>query len=413
MQTKSSSLKTIFFIVLFDLLGVGIIIPVFAALFLKGNFLPAEMSFQSRTILLGVLSVMYPLAQFFGSPILGAFSDKYGRKPVLLVSLLGTFVGYILFAAGIFFKSIPLLFISRLLDGFTAGNISVANSAIADMSDPKTRAKNFGLIGMAFGIGFVIGPFLGGVLSDPSILPWFNFSTPFLFAALLSCLNIVFVLRSFAETLKVKNSKLHIHPLTGFVNIKKAFALPHLRILFTVMFFTVFGFSFFTQFFQVFLIERFAYTQSDIGYLFAFMGVCIALVQGGLVRTLVKYFHPPQILRVSLLGLAITLPFLVLQHQSFHIYFIIPFISIFNGLTMPNTSALVSQSADASSQGEIMGISESLRSLAMMLPPLIAGFIVAIHVSIPTLVASVSIFISWVLFVIFYKDKTKDSFHEV
>ena len=149
-----------------------------------------------------MLIASYPLAQFFGAPILGALSDKHGRKKIILISLIGTFFGYLLFAYGIITKNVTLLFASRMLDGFTGGNISTIMSAIADVSTVKDKTKNFGMIGMAFGLGIILGPFIGGNLADPNNVSWFNHSTPFWFAALICLFNIALVVFNFKETCK-------------------------------------------------------------------------------------------------------------------------------------------------------------------------------------------------------------------
>ncbi|EKD68272.1 MAG: hypothetical protein ACD_48C00001G0004, partial [uncultured bacterium] len=334
---------TLFFVVLLDLIGIGIIIPILAPLLL-GNattLVSASVDTGTRIIILGFLTGVYPLAQFFGAPILGALSDRYGRKPVLLVSLLGTFLGYLLFGIGIVTGQLWLLFASRLLDGFTGGNISVAQSAIADMVEPKDRTKYFGLIGMAFGLGFIIGPFLGGVMSDSSIVSWFTFATPFWVAAGLSLLNIVFVIRFFVESLK---NKIHtpINALTGFRNIGKALAMPNLRSLFGSVFLFMFGFTFFTQFFQVYLIEKFQYTQGDIGLLFGYVGISIAITQGVFVRLAAKKYTPTQVLSVSYLLLAMTFFIILAVPTAWMLFLVMPFVSIFNGFGMPNATSLAS-----------------------------------------------------------------------
>ena len=155
----------------------------------------------TRGILFGLLIAVFPIAQFFGAPLIGAYSDRVGRKKAMILSLAGTALGYLLMALGIFWKNIPLIFFGRVVVGFAGGNIAVAMSAIADMSDAKTKAGNFALIGMSFGLGFIMGPFIGGKLSDPSLVSWFDFSTPFFFAALLSALNTALVFLIFRETL--------------------------------------------------------------------------------------------------------------------------------------------------------------------------------------------------------------------
>jgi len=165
------------------MLGIGIIIPVIPALFFDdgGSFFTEAMSYENRSVIYGFLLAAFPIMQFFGAPILGALSDRHGRKPMLMLSLMGTMIGYFLFAIALLYGQLWLLFFSRMLPGFTGGNISIVYSAIADVSDGPERTKNFGMIGMAFGLGFILGPAIGGILADNSIVSWFNAATPFWF----------------------------------------------------------------------------------------------------------------------------------------------------------------------------------------------------------------------------------------
>lgn len=407
------SLFPILVTVFIDMLGIGIIIPILGHLFLDPNgILNGNFAFQQRTILLGLLVASYPIAQFLGAPILGALSDRHGRKNILLISLFGTFIGYIFFAYGILTRNLALLFISRFLDGFTGGNISIAMSAIADISDHEEKTKNFGLVGMTFGIGFILGPFIGGKLADPSVVSWFSASTPFFFAAAMTLFNMVLVMMRFRETLSVRRHT-PISALTGFRNIFKAFGMTNLRTMFLVVFLLTLGFTFFTQFFQVFLIEKFNYTQSQIGDLFAYIGIWIAMTQGGLARMLSERFHPEQVLSVSLLVLSLALPFLLLPGKAAYLFFILPFISISNGLTMPNSTAVISNLAAQDSQGEIMGINQSIQALAMSIPPIVSGFLIAFNIALPILVAGATIFMSWLTFILFFRGRQKKLFHEV
>jgi len=412
--TPKAKLGSIFFTVFLDMLGIGLVIPVLAPLFLNPAVspLPSSLAFGERTLVLGLLIAAYPLAQFFGAPILGALSDRWGRKPVLIFSLIGTLTGYLLFGIGIVYSSLSVLFLSRLLDGFTGGNISTAFSAIADVSDEHNKVKNFGLVGMAFGLGFIIGPYVGGKLSDPSLISWFSYATPFWFAAGLASINIALVLWRFRETLRVKvMSELSL--LTGFRNLQKAWAMQNLRTMFIVIFLLTFGFNFFTQFFQVFLVEKFNFTQSGIGDLFAYIGLWIAFTQGVLTRPIGKRFKPHQVLKVSALCLGLSFPLLLLPTQAMWLFFILPLISVFQGLTEPNSTAIVSNLAGADSQGEILGIKQSIQSLAMAVPPIIAGSIIWLHLNLPTLIAGLSTLAAWIIFVSFFEHKKTELFHEV
>ena len=175
---KRHPIGIILFTILIDTLGIGILGPILPQLLSNPNsphyLLGKDASASSGYIMFGFLVGIFPIMQFFATPILGQLSDRYGRKPVLALSLAGTALGYLLFAVGIVIKNIPLLFAARALDGITGGNLSVAQASIADVTPPSERTKNFGLIGAAFGVGFIIGPFLGGVLADPSVVSWFN-----------------------------------------------------------------------------------------------------------------------------------------------------------------------------------------------------------------------------------------------
>lgn len=403
-QSTFKALGPLLLTVFLDLVGVGVVIPIAAPLLLdpKTNMLPIDYTLAHRSIILGFLLGSFALAQFFGAPILGAMADRYGRKIMLTASLVGTCIGYIIFALGIYEKSIFLCFLSRIVDGFTGGNIVIAMSSIADVTDEKNRARNFGLVGMSFGIGFVLGPYIGGKLADPSIVSWFNFATPYWFVAGLSAVNILLISLLFTETLpKATNTKISFN--TGFKNIYAAFSDPSLRTIFFVVFFFAFGFNCFTQFFQVFMIEKHHYNLSDIANMFAYIGMWLAVTQGALTRPLSKKFQPHRIPAISLLCLGIAMPFLIMPDQSKYLYFILPFIAVFNGLSTPNITALVSLKAGPEKQGSIMGINQSMQSLAMAIPPIMAGFITSININLPIITASCCIIISWLIFVIFFK----------
>lgn len=385
-------------------MGIGIMIPVLAPLMLDpgGSLVPVLWSEATRNIALGVLVAAYPLGQFFGAPILGALSDRYGRKKLLSFSLMGTFLGYILFAVGIITNQLWLLYFSRALDGFTGGNISVANSAIADMSTPETRANNFGIIGMAFGFGFVIGPYLGGQLADPNLVSWFNAATPFYFAAALSLLSLTVLTFLFKETLKTPTHQ-KIHLFMGFSHIAKSFQMKHLRAIFLVVFLHALGFAFYTQFMPVFLVQKFQMSSAQIGALFGFVGIWIALSQGVFTRIAGRYFSSEQTLRSSILLLAFILFVVPVIPSAGLLYLSQPFVAIFEGLTFPNTTAVVSKISKPSEQGESMGVTQSLRALGQAIPSLVAGFLVTINENLAILTGATIILLAWIIFVLSFR----------
>ena len=420
MQNKSDKqlLIPVFLTVFIDLLGATLVLPILAPLFLdlQHGIWPIDIRslsnpakdipsiIRERTFIFGLLIASFPLAQFFGAPLLGAWADKAGRKKVLTISLIGTLIGYILFAIGVHQHWVWLLFAARILDGFTGGNISIAFSAISDVSTPETKTKNFGLIGMAFGLGFIIGPYIGGKLSDPNLVSWFNFETPFWFAAILCLVNIILVLRFFFETLKTPSTK-PIDLLQGFRNIAAAVNKPHLRKIFLVVFLVTFGFSIFTQFLQVFLIQKFSFSQSDIGDYFAFIGICIAITQGFITRLISKRLKPEMAASIFMFTLAIALVLILFPGQSMYLYLLSPLIAVSQGVMSPNLQTIVSNSGGPQEQGEILGMNQSVQSLAQGIPPIVAGIVVSINMYLPITLAAAFTLMAWFAFYIYRQSK--------
>jgi DHA1 family tetracycline resistance protein-like MFS transporter len=400
MNHNKSLLRVIFFTTLIDMLGIGLIIPVVTPLLLDSSlpFLGTEATFADRTRTIGFLLASFSLAQFMGASLLGALSDRYGRKPVLRYTVAGTLISYLIFGVGIVQTSLSLLFLGRLLLGFCSGNLAVTFSAIADLSSAEHKSRNFGMVGAAFGIGFVLGPFLGGFLSDSSWHPVLGFDTPFWIAALLSAINLWVLQRYFTETLAAPRMS-PLHPASGLQQIAKAFGRPELRGLFAVSFLMVFGFNFFTQFIQVYLIKRFDFGQGDIGALFGYLGLWIALTQGLLLRPVSARFAPIPILRFSLLIMGLAVMGIMVPDRSVLLYAILPLVSLGQGFSSPNLLSLISNRADPSVQGEILGINQSVNSLAQLLPPLIGGVIVAWDIRAPLLLSGSFIVLAWLTFV--------------
>ncbi len=405
----SKTMRILFFTVFLDLLGYGILIPVIPLLVTDPSnpffLLSSTTSPAAALIMLGFLIAVYPIGQFFATPILGQLSDQYGRKPILIISIAGTAISYILFAIGIITKNIPLLFFSRFFDGITGGNIAVAQATIADITTPENRTKNFGLIGAAFGLGFIFGPFIGGKLSSPSIVSWFNPSTPFYFAAILAVLNVVSIWKFLPETNKIKTKQI-ISFTKSISNIKKGFSLPQLRHLFKVTFLFNAGFTFFTTFFSVFLITKFHFNEAKIGTFFAYVGIWSIITQAIVTRYAAKRFTQEQILSVTLFGCAGMLLMYFLPRQTWQLYLVPPFFSLMTGLSMANISSLISSRTDKSIQGEIMGISASITALAQSFPPMVAGFVASFFSpTTPIFIAACFVFMSWIFFISEYRKK--------
>lgn len=403
-----SPLVPLFFTIFLDMVGYGILIPVIPMLLAEPSsphyLLPESFTLGEGYVLLGVLTATFSIGSFFAAPIIGQLSDRVGRRKMLLLSVLGTALGHALFAIGIAMRSLPLLFVARFADGLTGGNIAVAQASIADATRPEDRAKNFGLIGAAFGLGFIIGPFLGGKLADPGVVSWFDATVPFWFATLLALVNVVFIWTMLPETRVPQTKHISIMWSRAIGNITRAFRHPSLKALYTTQFLYQSGFTFYTTFAAVFFAARFGFTEGDIGDYFAYIGIWIVFTQGVVTRVLSRRMSEQVILRVSIAGTALAILAVSATHDVEFLYLIAPFLAISNGLSLANLTSLVSRSASAEIQGEVLGVGASVSALAISIPPLLAGFLAAlIAPEAPLAAASAFIFLAALNFIAFYR----------
>lgn len=396
-------LLSIFITVFIDMLGVGIMIPVFAPLIVKNEYglMPLDTPEATRNLIYGFLTATFAIFQFFGAPVLGSLADRYGRKRILNFTLIGTFIGYILFAFAIHAKLLWLIFIARAIPGFMGGNISIALAALADVSDAQSKAKNFGLVGMAFGLGFILGPFIGGQLGN------IDYSLPLWFTAFLTLINIILVYRQFPETFIPKNPRA-ITFLAGFQNIAKAFKMESMRVVLLTLFLQAFGFTFFTQFFQVFMIKKFNTDQAQIGMIFGYVGIWIAFTQGFLTRIISKKWMSHQVLRFSILGMSLSMICILIPNAMWMLFLIHPFLAMSQGLTQPNITSVISSLGTEENQGEMMGIQSSIQSVAFAIPPIVAGVISSVDYRLPIVVGSASLLLAWAVFFFLFRSQTPE-----
>ena len=319
-------------------------------------------------------------AQFLSAPIVGTLSDQKGRKPVLKSTLQIIILGYFLCSLGVWTASLFLLLIGRLIVGIGTGNAAVVYASIADISKPEEKAKHFGLASMAGGIGFAAGPFLGGTLSQ------IGFATPFLFSMAFSLLNLTLLMYWFSETHQVRRD-VHLSLMLGLKHLKKAFLIPTLRALFFCFFFFCVGWSFYWEFIPVTWIQEYHLTPSQVGNFYAYGAAFYALSAGLLIRPIVSRFKP---LPVFFVALAL-IPFVIfplLFHLNVHVFWVyIPIQQFLIALVFPTGATIISNSVAEDSQGEIMGIWQSVDSFAFASSPIIAGLFVGLNTSAPVVVA--------------------------
>jgi DHA1 family tetracycline resistance protein-like MFS transporter len=370
---KRSPLLVIFVTVFIDLVGFGIVIPVLP-FYVEGT------RFDASPRVVGLLFASYSVMQLIFSPILGRLSDRYGRRPVLFFSLLGTSLGF--FVLG-FATTLWMLFAGRIIDGVTGGNISTAQAYIADVTSEHDRAKGMGMIGAAFGLGFIFGPALGGILSkwDLNVGPLHvpGISVPFVFAGLLALANATMLYFLLPETVTPGHPARESAAQGRWSQLWGALRRKRLRTVLGIYFLFVTAFSIMTASFGLFTLYRFGYDAHDTGWIFAFVGVVGAVVQGGLIGRLVKKFGEMPLVIVgallfsgSLLAIPLTGPrtgvgILLAMGAAF---------AVGNGLATPSLTSLASKSAGAGEQGGVLGITQSVASLARAVGPSVSAALI-------------------------------------
>jgi len=358
---KRSPLLVIFITVFIDLVGFGIVIPVLPY-YAEGT------KFGATPSQVGLLFASYSVMQLVFAPVLGRLSDKYGRRPILLMSLLGTALGFLILG---FATTLLMLFLGRIIDGISGGNISTAQAYIADVTTKENRAKGMGLIGAAFGMGFVFGPAIGGILSRWGI------NVPFLFAGGLALANAVLLYFVLPETVTPDHpARVSAASGRGWKQMFDAFKQTRLAFVMTIYFLSIVAFSIMTAVFTLFMLFRFGYDPWHVGWVFAFVGIISATIQGGLIGKLVKRFGEPALVIAGGLLFSASLfitPFVTVGMGVLGILLIGAMSSIGNALAAPALSSLGSKSASERDQGSVLGVMQSVASLARAFGPTLAA----------------------------------------
>ncbi len=401
MQKKT--LLILFVTLLIDMIGVGMIIPIIPIIFTdptSPSFLLSGYTTGEQYLFAGLLTALFGLMQFLGAPLLGELSDVYGRKKLLILGVGVLAVSQLLFGFGIEIGSLTLLFFSRAIAGLAGANFSIAQASIADITEPKDRAKNFGLIGAAFGIGFILGPTLGGLLSHT----FNNAAVPFWIASLLGIGNVLFVSLFLPETHQKRRAEHNFHFLKGIQNILAAWRDKDARPVYLSSFLYMSGFVFFTSFIGILLVARFGLSESAVGTFFGASGIWMVITQLVILRFLAGRYSEKTILWYAVPLVAVALIGYPLMPSIALLYAFIPVLAIPNGLSMANFGALVSKSVSAERQGAALGINGSLMALSQGIIPLCAGVVSALlGLVAPFFIGAGLVIGAWLILFVFLK----------
>ena len=352
-------LFSIILVVFIDLLGFSLIIPL----------LPYyAQTFNASDTTIGLLLASYAAAQLIGAPLLGRASDRLGRRPILLISIFGTFLGFLLFG---FANSLGMLFASRILQGLTGGNLSVAQAYITDVTDSKSRNRGLGMIGAAFGLGFIIGPAVGGILSNIS------YSVPAFVAAALSFTNLLLIAFWLPESLSLeKRAQLTPRkPGFSFGALLQALRHPLTGPLLITRFLYSLSFVILQSIFSLFALKRFNMSVVTTGFVLTYVGVVSVVTQAWLVGKLSQRFKDTVLIESGVLLLALGLLIWAFAPNVPLLVFSVTPIAFAGGLLNTIVPSALTKTVEPQEVGGILGLSTSIESLTRVISPLLGGFL--------------------------------------
>src|SRR5213596_3848238 len=355
MPATRAHLGVIFLTVLIDLVGFGIIMPILPVYALR---------FGAQGIGYGALVFVFSAMQFLATALLGRLSDRIGRRPILLTTMLVNAAGYVLFA---FAPSYAVLFLARVISGFASGNISAAQAYVADITLPADRARGMGTIGAAFGIGFVLGPMIGGLADH-----YLGHLAPGLIAAGLSLVNFLSAGAILRESLATEHRT--VRPLLDFGHMREALGREQLRPLMLVWLIAPFAFAGYTVALPLHATAALGWGAKELGWLFVVIGTIAAAVQGFLFGRIERRTGARALLVVGLFGMAVSIAAVPYAATSLQLYAWTVPLAFANSLFAPAASGLVSIYADPTEQGTILGAAQAFAALGRSFGPLAAGW---------------------------------------
>ncbi len=360
----NSRLLPIFLIVVVDVLGFTLILPLLPFFAERLGATPA---------VVGLLVASYAFCQLFSGPLLGRISDRIGRRPLLLLSQAGTFFGFLLLAAS---RTLWMVFLARIIDGATAGNISLAQAYIADVTAPEERSKSFALIGIAFGLGFLVGPAFSGYLAQ------FGYLYPVFVAAGLSATSIVatYFLLPVSRPAQDGGEGRRL-AILDWGNYVQYFRRPALGRLLGQFFVFIFAFSMFISCFALFAERRFfwhghPFGPKEVGYVYGYVGLLGVLLQGGLIGRLVKGFGERPLVRVGFATAVLGFAGLAFSNTVAELLIVAAVTAFGTGLLRPVLTSLITQSTGKNEQGTVLGLTQSLSSISQIVAPAVGGWMI-------------------------------------
>jgi predicted MFS family arabinose efflux permease len=401
MKEKSGVIWYLVLVALLDFIGLGMVVAIFPHMMISdaASLFPDGWDHQKKVILLGIFLAIYPLGQFFGASILGKMSDIYGRRKMMLMTVAGTAIAFTVSAYAVVEASAVLLLLSRLLAGLMAGNVAIAQASMADISEPDNKTKNLTMIQTALGLAWVIGPPVGGWLTNFSLGQFSGYMTPFAIMTVIFILLFIYTLMTYPDTLE-KHAQEKINAFSGLIQIAKAYSHAELRMAFTIWTIFVAGWWLFESFLPAYLLDVYRFSSFQIGSFLASMGATYALFQYLVVRHVAKVAKPENMVRYSLVVSSLAVMAIPIVGNVVYLHILITLFVTSMGFALPGLISSISNLAPENEQGEIMGSISSIQALATLVVMFVGGFLDTTNIRVTVVGGGLLLLISWLLFVV-------------
>ncbi|WP_446470964.1 MFS transporter [Xenorhabdus stockiae] len=400
MKEKPVLIWYLVLVALLDFIGLGMVVAIFPHMMISdaASLFPEGWDHEKKVVILGVFLAIYPLGQFFGASILGKMSDIYGRRKMMLITVAGTAIAFAASSYAVVEASAGLLLLSRLLAGMMAGNVAIAQASMADISEPGNKTKNLSMIQTALGLAWVIGPPIGGWLTNLSLGQFNGYMTPFAIMAVIFTLLFIYTLVTYPDTLE-KHTQEKINAFSGLMQIAKAYSQTKLRIAFTIWTIFVAGWWLFESFLPAYLLDIYSFSSFQIGSFLAIMGATYALFQYLVVRHVAKVTKPENMVQYSLVVSSLAVIAISMVSNVIYLHVFITLFVTSMGFALTGLISSISNLAPENEQGEIMGSISSIQALATLIVMLAGGFLDTINIRVTVVGGGLLLLISWLLFV--------------
>ncbi|MCH9633693.1 MAG: Tetracycline resistance protein, class C [Chlamydiae bacterium] len=410
---KSSLFKRLTIFVLynlycFDIAAIVIVFIIFTPLIIptSSQLIPSNTSLASRNVILGLLFAAYPITQFFGAPILGELSDLYGRKLILVISSLLTACSFFLTAVSILSLHLPLLFLSRLIGGFFAGNASLAQAAVSDIVPSSKKSSYMALFAVVGGFSWLVGPFVGSIFSNPKIVSWFNYDVPFWLLGLIFLFSWGLLLLTMdADKPSKKSQKLSVSQF--FKNFASIFKLRIVALAFTASGVAMLGWMILNSFTAPYLTEKYHYSEHALSLVYAYYSI-FWIIGGGCALYWFKKHPCAKLNLFCLLFIPFFILLFVFWNKPYAVFWITPIPIFLMSISVASFMSLFSHLVDQKMQGKIFGGYTGMLALASAIAPSFSGWIAKYGLHIPFAASSLILFVTFILYFVWYMQQKKE-----